>query len=613
MIDWLFICVPLFWLVFFASAFYLIGAAFNGWIFKVELGQSKFFVCSLLGTCYTVLASLLLLALNLFFMPVVLVMLLTPVIIGLFNQTIYGLANFKNLVLKHFFLLLIILLYFLPESFAVFAPEHLHDAISYHLPYAKEFAQAHGLTINTYLRYPLNTLNFDLLFGLGYLFEGEILARMFNVYSTFLLVVGIYSLCSKHLNKLAGLLAAWAFIDIEMISALMVSGYIDLGLTLFIFGAIFMLLFNDPQKPQQQLYLSAIFFAVALGTKYLALMVLPLYLFWVWLRDKQATWWHVVLILLILGSPWYIRNMWVAGNPIHPFAQQWFGFWLWTTTDLINQQGDLIAHHDIEQTWSELIKLPHLFLNNIFNKHGAVNLMFAAGLALAPVGLAIKGVIRQISAFCLLNTVLWFYSSQVARYLLFVFPFLVIISAYFISVTILAIGKRTQANKWLQSIKLRWLAWPLMFLLLSVCCIKFISYFQKINHFKLIATNAVQWQSMLMQRPAYQLVEITNTYADMATYLLTDDALQLYFDGSAKGDWYGVANMLEFVNTAQQTKDLAKVMKKYRVNALLVEKRNRTFGVVLPLINQAQFELIAENEFGLLYKLRQHSNAHPLK
>src|SRR5690606_32191459 len=64
-------------------------------------------------------------------------------------------------------LIMVVLFSFLPEALWVFRPEIESDALSYHLPYAKQFAENQGLLVNTYLRYPLNAFNFDLLYAVG--------------------------------------------------------------------------------------------------------------------------------------------------------------------------------------------------------------------------------------------------------------------------------------------------------------------------------------------------------------------------------------------------------------------------------------------------------------
>lgn len=604
MTDWLFFIEPIIWLCFFAVIFYLLGAALNHWFFKLKLGSSEFFVFSVLGLSYTILLIHLLLALQVFYMPWVLILMVAPALSTSPQWQKPRLSHCKKLCQQHVGIFLIVLLYFLPESFAVFAPERLHDALSYHLPYAKEFTEHHGLTVNTYLRYPLNTLNFDLMFSLGYLFESEILARLFNVYSTLLLVIGIYCFCLNHFNKLTALLAVWAFCGLEMIHQLMVTAYIDLGLTLFIFSAIFMLLFEAQHKQQNSFYVSAIFFGVALGTKYLGLMVLPVYVLWVWAKTDTKTSLKLLLIVFLIGSPWYIRNLWVAGNPFHPFAQQWFGFWLWTETDLVIQQKDLVAHHGIKQSLEELIKLPFLFWDNAFNKHGTVNLMLILGMVLTPVGLFFKGVIRQISCFTFVGLVVWFYSSQIARYLLYVFPFLLIISAFFINAVIVKITNLTHSSHRLDRIQTHRIFWPLMTLLTVSFIYKNIGYFEKIKQHNLIASNETDWQSMLMQKPSYELVHLANIHAEKGVFLLCKEAVQLYFEVPVKGDWYGIASMPTFLKNARSTADVISQMHDQNVDMLLVEKQLQTFSSILPLLDNPDFRLIKDNAFGQLFQLK---------
>lgn len=598
-----FIAEPLLFLSAFATAFYFIGCGLNRWFLKLDFTQGGFFIHSVIGMGYTILISHLLLSINLFNTVFVLLTLALPLVFSLKQISPIKKTNIQPWIHQHFWFIVIFLLYFLPETFRIFKPEVLHDAIAYHLPYAREFADKQGLTINTYLRYPLNVLNFDLMFSLGYLFNGEILARLFNVYSTFLLGLGMYVFAMAHLNKMVALLAVWAFWGMDMVASLMISGYIDLALSLFIFSAIFMLTQYQKYSKGSLIVLSGFFFGLALGTKYLALLVLPMYLVWLMVCADKKVWWKAILAILIIGSPWYLRNMWYAGNPVHPFAQQFFGFWLWTPADLLSQQADLSAHHHIEQSWSMFFKLPLLFLQDAFNKHGSVNHILVLGMALIPVGLCVKGLIRQISLFCLVSLILWFFSSQIARYLLYVFPFLLIISAYFISYPLVRLVGWEPIKQLFGQIKSFRYNLPIMLLILLVVGTKVSNYYSKLISKHEIATNQVEWQQMLEQKPFFQLAQQADYHAQEGTFLLSKYALQLYFDGPAKGDWYGVANMFTLIKTVHSTEQLIEQMNHYQVDVLLIEDE-KFFNYILPHIDDQFFTLIFQNKMGRVFQLK---------
>jgi hypothetical protein len=504
---------------------------------------------------------------------------------------------------QHWILLLLLMLHFIPEALLLFKPESQHDALSYHLPYARLMAEQHGLLVNEYLRYPLNVFNINALFAVGMLFDGEILARALNTWMTLLLIIGVYVFSLQQFNKLTALLASWGMMSTNMVTNLMTAAYVDLGVALWVFATVLFLIHYQQHRNPAALWLSALAFGLALGSKYLVLMLLPMYVVALWLTRPPARLFRQVLVAsLLIGCTWYLRNLMIAGNPVHPFAQAWFGFWLWTPADLVAQQQDILQVHGVSRTLEQLVQLPWLFHQGAFNKHGTVHLLLVLGLAGIPLGLLFKGVVRWISVFCLLNVVLWFYSSQIARYLFYLFPWLVILSACLVSWLVLRVSKPLMKPALLSQVQ------PVVTVLAVVLLIagahKTVRYVNKLVDQQRIATNQADWLKLKQQDPVYQLVQIANKEARLGTFVLSATATQHHFTGVFKGDWYGPANMRDFVSQLTAAGQPEALLATQQTDLLLVSRHVKQFDGPVRALSGSLLEPIADNEFGVLYRLK---------
>ena len=163
--ELMYFATPLLWLLFFSSCFFLIGQVINEWLFGSPKQIGAFFLNSVMGMCYVILGLFVLAVFHCLTVSFVMVLVLTPIIVAiLIRPTVFRLQWQGAVIKSHYALVAILLAFWLSVAIRVFLPESGADGLSYHLPYAKSFADEGGLVVETYLRYPLNTLNFDLLF-----------------------------------------------------------------------------------------------------------------------------------------------------------------------------------------------------------------------------------------------------------------------------------------------------------------------------------------------------------------------------------------------------------------------------------------------------------------
>jgi len=140
-----------------------------------------------------------------------------------------------------------------------------------------------------------------------------------------------------------------------------------------------------------------------------------------------------ICLVLVSGSPWYIRNYIFSGNPVFPFGEGIFGYsWLWDKNDALIQYYDLLKAHGTPRTILSFLTLPwNLVMHQEkFMDDGGISLVM---LAMFPSILLIKrfnSYQRKLCVFVFATIIIWFFTTQILRYLLPLFPVMSLLSAY---------------------------------------------------------------------------------------------------------------------------------------------------------------------------------------
>jgi len=505
----------------------------------------------------------------------------------------------------HIGLISVILIFFLPNLYNVFFPDAVSDAVRYHLPYAKFYVENHGLAVNEYLRYPLFSHNINMAFSLGYLFlgphQGEVLARMFISLSFLLIIIGLYSMVAKEFNKVMAVIACAILLQVKSLNFFMVIGYIDIGLTMFVFACLFFLYLWQNEQQRKCLYFSAIMLGIAIGSKYLALVwLLPITL-WVFLTHFK--WKDTMLffvIALLVGSPWYIRNIIIAGNPIHPFAQDFFGYWLWSPRDIDSQKQDLLIRHGIGRNITNFIKLPWLLSTDEYFKKTFMGWFLIAGIPLTLCAMFMKKYFKFMAVFIILNLIFWFFTSQILRYMYIVLPLLAIFAAYPFGIILQWIYNK----KFYSYIKTNTL---LAVVLLVSSSLYYLHTFNKASKRKSLPGSTEQWLQWKHKRNhSYPIAKLLNDRGATRVFSVSKAFLQNDFNGLVLGDWYGKANMAIFARQSKSAEDVRVKMKGFDVEYLVIGKKVKFMNRINSLlVDNPEFEVIFENDDDILYYLQR--------
>lgn len=298
----------------------------------------------------------------------------------------------------------------LPALAAPLAPPIAFDELMYHLPYARQVAQQGSLGIHDWLRYPWFPYNYNLLYAAALQVGDDVLPHFLNGLAGALSVVMIFRLGSLHANRLTACIGAAIWLGLGDYS----NALIDMGVALFVLSACVALWWwreSEPGKPvhggMRWLGVAAFCLGVAAGSKYQALIFLPLVALFVIRHERRPRAWALVFVCFLLPCLyWYARNAIMTGDPFNPIGARVFGFTEWTPADYVQQVADVRVHAE----------LPNALIWSVF---------------FAPFSILWKrsAAVRAAGWFCLYSVVVWVVTSRYPRYLTASFPLLAAIAA----------------------------------------------------------------------------------------------------------------------------------------------------------------------------------------
>ncbi|KQW59563.1 ArnT family glycosyltransferase [Variovorax sp. Root411] len=298
----------------------------------------------------------------------------------------------------------------LPALVAPLAPPIAFDELMYHLPYARQVAQQGSLGIHDWLRYPWFPYNYNLLYAAALQLGDDVLPHFLNALAGALSVVMVYRLGILHANRLTACIGAAIWLGLGDYS----NALIDMGVALFVLSACVALWWWRESEPadaghggMRWLGVAAFSFGVAAGSKYQALIFLPLVAVFVIRHERRPRAWALVFACFLVPCVyWYARNAIMTGDPFNPIGARVFGFTEWTPADYVQQVADVRVHAE----------LPNALIWSVF---------------FAPFSVLWKrsAAVRAAGWFCLYSVVVWVVTSRYPRYLTASFPLLAAVAA----------------------------------------------------------------------------------------------------------------------------------------------------------------------------------------
>ncbi len=323
---------------------------------------------------------------------------------------------------------------------AALSPPIGSDAQAYHLAVPKLYLKYHRFIYVPYIgaNYPFTM---EMIYSIGMALWSDVLSRLIQVWISLMLLSGMYFLCKRLNLKAPFLYASVLFYCLPVVTHRVGDADTDIGVTFFMFLAIYALLCWYRSLKKGWLIAFAITSGFAGSIKligFFPLLVFPLALFAKLLstssEDRRSLLRiapAVVVISALLGSPWYIKSYVVTGNPFMPWFYGIFGGKDWSAT-LAENLKMYLANWGTGRSLKSFVLSPW----NITMHPGMFDFqrILPTFLAIIPCLLFFRKVDRSVKLILIyfaLFYVFWFFSfAQSIRYLLPILPWLAIVASY---------------------------------------------------------------------------------------------------------------------------------------------------------------------------------------
>ena len=317
----------------------------------------------------------------------------------------------------------------LPVALRALTPPIVSDEVRYHLPYALHFVEQGRLVPDLYLRFPFFTLNVNLLYAAALVFGDDVTPHFVHLLLGTLAGLALYALAVPGFGRVTAFGAVLLFFVTPIVARFASTAYIDLGLAAFVTAAIACL---DRSRGRPALVVCAgLAFGAALGTKYLALAFLPLLVAWAAYRTRQGR--EVArfaAVAVLTGAPWYVYNVVWTGNPVSPFAGEWFPTWPWTAEDLAGQVGHL-AKRGHDPSLIALLSLPWRLATDSWRfSTSTIPILLVPGLVALALLPWWDRRMRPYGVLVLIVVTTWFFTAAYFRYLTAILPLWCLMSAW---------------------------------------------------------------------------------------------------------------------------------------------------------------------------------------
>ncbi len=344
---------------------------------------------------------------------------------------------------KWVWLCFIVAFIFLNLSIAL-TPPVSKDALIYHILGPSIFIQNRGIGFisdNFYTNFPFTT---EMLFTMGMLLKGPILAKLIHFWFGVLTLLVIFQWTATNTSVSTGLFAGTIYYTLPLVAQLSGWAYVDLSLAFFILAMIMALLDCKERQHRGFIVVSGLFAGLAMGTKYSGVpMVLIVILGAVLLLNRKnesadiggtkALW--ILFIAAVVALPWYLKSWILTGNPTYPFLYALFGGRGWS-----HEMGEMYAlflsYIGSGPGIADYLKLPWdiCFLggNGRPDFDGYIGPVFLVVPVLAVVVRPKSDSLRLMLFFAAVYFFLWGLLIQQLRLLLPIFPILSIVLAVLI-------------------------------------------------------------------------------------------------------------------------------------------------------------------------------------
>lgn len=248
-------------------------------------------------------------------------------------------------------LIALLVLIWISHFVGVLTPETGFDAVWYHLPVINAIVTQHTLTFVPELYQSVNPLFADLIFGLGYMWQQDLGAKMVAYGLGLTLAVLTYAVSRQLLERSWALLVTLLVSTFQVVAWQSSSFYVDVAKATWELGSIWYICRWLQSKRQSDWFKSLLFFSASLGTKLFSIFLFPLYVVLpLVLRHKSWVTYALLCIAIVVPLPFYLFALQQTGSPVYSLMLH--------TTNIAGISGAAnLWQHFISQTW-QVLTLP---------------------------------------------------------------------------------------------------------------------------------------------------------------------------------------------------------------------------------------------------------------
>ncbi|MBI3998724.1 MAG: glycosyltransferase family 39 protein, partial [Armatimonadetes bacterium] len=316
------------------------------------------------------------------------------------------------------------------------APEVRHDALTAHLPIAREFA-ARGAIVEmrqnaaSYFQH-----NADLLYAMAnVLLPGEAVPKFLHVFSGVAASLLVYDVGARMWNPRVGLAAAAVVAGTPLVWWVGGSAYTDLWTMLFGIGMLAGLVLYSRRPGAGRALLVGLMAGAAVGVKITAVVVVaPLVAVFLLrvarTRSAERPWLALTAFLVgvaATGAFWYVRAWLLTGNPVFPLLGGIFrGPYGGSGTT-----GSVAAIFGMGSTPWDFLLLPWRVTRfpGRFVEDGNIGIVYLTLVPAAVLAVARRQVPRFVAGVLAAAGLIWFLTAQYLRYFLPALPLAALIGA----------------------------------------------------------------------------------------------------------------------------------------------------------------------------------------
>lgn len=341
-----------------------------------------------------------------------------------------ALTRLKPTTPVQYWLLTVLLFFGALSLYAGLIPPFWGDTITYHFTAPKFFIEAGGLVF-----FPSFLFNMpkgiEMLYLFGSLLHSEAVGLLLNNLMGFATALLIGEFVASRSSRTTGLLSALLYYSLPYgVWYASIIGKINLGLYLYICLGVFWFLEWIKTRHQSQLIFSGVFLGLAASAKYtglyavLALTALTCFFILssqeIW-STKIKSFFLFLFSLFLFGSPWYLHNAIVLGNPVWPvfypiLGGEHYNMSAYLENALISTQAIPSLNKNLWGWLTGPLRM-HLYMDAFFSKAGIGPLF----MAFLPFSLFYFDIIRKnlhLYLICALFYSIWFCFAHVGLYLM---------------------------------------------------------------------------------------------------------------------------------------------------------------------------------------------------